>query len=346
MQFFRSAMAIALALMALVASGAGEPEKKPIKSGLTPADYVYKIADGVTRREVTFYSDEVPCFAVMFFPKGFVATRKTPGIVLANGWAGTHLSIEKYGARFADKGLVAMVIDYRSWGNSDGFTTLAQKQKNDDGTRITQTRTDVIIKRTRLIPSRQVEDIRNAISYLQGEPGIDPERIGIWSTSSGAGEMMAAAALDARVKAVALQNPAIGGRNQPDGPMVLRGPMLEDAIRRARYGQGADFETGFSARRKIDAETNQLVAEFRPFRYVKDVGDRPVLFVIAGNEQLFDNRDHAYAAADLLTGPKKILEVPGATHFEMFVNEPFEISANAAAEWFREYLGLNKKPAG
>lgn len=158
--------------------------------------------------------------------------------------------------------------------------------------------------------------------------------------------MMAAAALDARVKVVALQNPAIGGRTQPDGPMVLRGPMLEDAIRRARYGQGADFETGFSARRKIDAETSQLVAEFRPFRYVKDVGDRPVLFVVAGNEQLFDNHDHAYAAAELLTGPKKILEVPGATHFEMFVNEPFEISANAAADWFREYLGLNKKPAG
>jgi hypothetical protein len=44
----------------------------------------------------------------------------------------------------------------------------------------------------------------------------------------------------------------------------------------------------------------------------------------------------------VLTGPKKVLEVPGATHFEMFCKQPFEISANAAADWFREYLGLSK----
>jgi len=345
MQFLRSAVVLAVTLAALITGSADAQDKKPIKSGLTPADYVYKLADGIVRREVTFYSDDVPCFAVMFFPKGFVASgRKLPGVVLGNGWAGTHLSIEKYGARFAEKGLVSMVIDYRGWGGSDGFITLAQKMKNDDGARFTRTEADVIIKRTRLLPTRQVEDIRNAISYLQGEPGIDPERIGIWGTSSAGGNMMAAAALDARVKVVALQNPAIGGKNQPGGPLVLRGPMLDDAIRRARYGQGQEIETGFSVRRKIDVETSQLMAEFRPFRFVKDVGDRPVLFVIAGNEQLFDNRDHAYAAAELLTGPKKILEVPGVTHFEMFSDEPFEISANAAADWFREYFGLNRKP--
>jgi len=342
MQFIRSAMVVTLALITLIASGADTQEKQPPKSGLTPADYVYQLPDGVTRREVTFYSDDVACFAVIFFPKGYVAGGKTPGVVLANGWSGTHFSIEKYGARFAEKGLVAMTIDYRSWGNSDGFTTLAEKVKNDDATRITRGRLDVVVKRTRLIPTKQVEDVRNAISYLQGEPGVDQDRIGIWGTSSAGGTMMAVAALDARVKVVALQNPAISGKNQPDGPKAIRGPMLEDAIRRARYGQGAEIETGFSTRRMIDVETNQLVAEFRPFRYVKDVGSRPVLFVVAGNEQLFDNRDHAYAAADLLTGPKKVLEVPGATHFEMFCNQPFEISANAAADWFREYLGLNK----
>jgi len=342
MQFIRSAMVVTLNLITLIASGAGNPETQPVKSGLAPADYVYKLGEGVTRREVTFYSDDMACFAVIFFPKGYVASGKTPGIVLGNGWAGTHFSIEKYAARFAEKGLVAMVIDYRGWGNSDGFTTLAEKVKNDDATRITRSKVDVVIKRTRLIPTKQIEDVRSAISYLQGEPGVDPDRIGIWGTSSAGGTMMAVAALDARVKVVALQNPAISGKNQPDGPKAMHGPMLEDAIRRARYGQGAEIETGFSTRRMIDVETNQLIAEFRPFRYVKDVGSRPVLFVVAGNEQLFDNRDHAYAAADLLTGPKKVLEVPGATHFEMYCNQPFEISANAAADWFREYLGLNK----
>ena len=35
--------------------------------------------------------------------------------------------------------------------------------------------------------------------------------------------------------------------------------------------------------------------------------------------------------------------VPGITHFEMYINEAFEISSNAAADWFREHLGLEPK---
>ncbi len=94
---------------------------KPVKSGLTPADWEYKLADGVTRREVTYYSDDVACFAVLFLPKNHSADSKTPGVVLGQGWAGTHYSIEKYAARFAERGLVALAIDYRGWGLEQRF---------------------------------------------------------------------------------------------------------------------------------------------------------------------------------------------------------------------------------
>jgi len=114
--------------------------------------------------------------------------------------------------------------------------------------------------------------------------------------------------------------------------------MLEDAILRARAGQGAEMEAGFSQRRMVDVETGQAAAEYRPFRYLKQVGPRPVLFIVAQHEQLFRNEDNAYAAADILDGPTKVLEIPGITHFDIFVGEPFNISANAAAEWFKKYL--------
>jgi fermentation-respiration switch protein FrsA (DUF1100 family) len=119
--------------------------------------------------------------------------------------------------------------------------------------------------------------------------------------------------------------------------------LLEDAINRARTGEGGEFETGFSTRRMVDVETQQAVAEYRPFHHLKAVGDRPVLFVVAEKEELINNRDHAYAAMEILTGPKKLISAPGVTHFEMYVNEPFEISSNAAATWFREHLGLEPK---
>lgn len=325
-------------------------QEKKIKSGLTPEDWSYKIADGVTAKEVTYYSDGVGCYARIFYPKGFSASGKTPGVVLGQGWAGTHFSIEKYGARFAELGLVAMVIDYRGWGSSDSFISQAQPTVTTadpsqalDGRRFTRTKMDVVLTRTRLLPMKMVEDYRNAISYLQGEPGVDPDRIGVWGSSYAGGHSIMTAALDARVKAVAVQIPSIAGKNSQPGPVPLKGALLEDAIKRARSGRGGEFETGYSTRRMVDVETNQMVAEYRPFHHLKAVGDRPVLFIVAEKEQLMNNRDHAYAAMEVLTGPKKLISVPGITHFEMYIDEAFEISSNAAANWFREHLGLDPK---
>ena len=338
---------MSLLICAAISSHAQE---KKIKTGLTREDWAYKLAEGVTAKEVTYYSDGVACYAKLFFPKGFSATGKTPGVVLGQGWAGTHFSIEKYGSRFAERGLVSMVIDYRGWGSSDGFITQAQPtvSKGDaeptrDDKRYTNTKADVILKRTRLVPMKQVEDYRNAISYLQGEAGVDPERIGVWGSSFAGGNVIVTAALDSRVKAVVGQVPAISGKDSAVGPVPLRGRLLEDAIKRSRTGQGGEFETGFSTRRMVDVETNQMVAEYRPFQYLKAVGDRPVLLIPAEKDELINNRANAYAALEVLTGPKKLIEVPGITHFEMYINEAFEISSNAAANWFREHLGLEAK---
>ena len=343
---------VVLCCLPLSLTAQDKPAEKKLKTGLWPAVWVYQLADGVTTREVTFYSDGIACYGKIFFPKGFAADGKTPGIVLGQGWAGNHFSIEKYGARFAERGMVAMVIDYRGWGSSDGFIAPAQptvsrgeKEPVRDDKRYTNAKTDVVIKRTRLIPHKQVEDYRNAISYLQGEPGVDAERIGIWGSSFAGGNVIVVAALDSRVKAVVGQVPAISGKNSPAGPVPLRGNALADAIKRARTGQGGEFETGFSYRRMVDVETNQMVAEYRPFHYLKAVGDRPVLLIPAEKEELINNKDNAIAAMEVLTGPKKLIIVPGITHFEMYINEAFEISSNAAADWFREHLGLEAKKA-
>ena len=57
-------------------------QDKKIKSGLTKEDWAYKLADGVTSKEVTYYSDGIGCYAKIFYPKGFSASGKTPGVVL------------------------------------------------------------------------------------------------------------------------------------------------------------------------------------------------------------------------------------------------------------------------
>jgi acetyl esterase/lipase len=221
--------------------------------------------------------------------------------------------------------------------------TRGDTEPTRDDKRFANAKADVVFKRTRLIPMKQVEDYRNAISYLQGEPGVDPDRIGIWGSSFAGGNVIVVAALDSRVKALVGQVAAISGKNSPSGPVPLRGKLLEDAIKRARTGQGEQFETGFSVRRMVDIETQQMVAEYRPFQYLKAIGDRPVLLIPAEKDELINNRENSYAALEVLSGPKKLIEVPGITHFEMYINEAFEISSNAAAGWFREHLGLESK---
>ena len=91
------------------------------------------------------------------------------------------------GNAFAGAGFVAMIIDYRGWGNSDGFVSMEDRVKTTDDTRFTEATTRVKITRTRLLPIEQVEDIRNAISYIQGEPGVDPDRIARVAVYIGAG---------------------------------------------------------------------------------------------------------------------------------------------------------------
>ncbi len=325
---------------AVAQQGDTQEQEKPIKGGLTEEDWAYEIAPGVVRQEVSYFSDDVECFAVIFYPKGFDAKQLTPAVVLGQGWTGTHHSIEKYAARFAEKGLVAMAIDYRGWGYSNSFATIVGRnvEREDDDSHRRESTENVVLKRTRLLPMKQVEDYRNAISYIQGEPGVDPNRIGVWGSSYAGGHTITVAGLDARVKVIAAQVPAVSGKGSEPAPFNLRGPLLQDAIARARTGQGDTVTTGFSNPRQVDRETYEKNAEYKPFHYLQHIGNRPVLMIAAGNEQLFNNDDNAKAAIDALSGPKKYIVVPGITHFEMYINEAFEISSNAAADWFVEHL--------
>jgi hypothetical protein len=68
-----------------------------------------------------------------------------------------------------------------------------------------------------------------------------------------------------------------------------------------------------------------------------------VLLIPAEKEELINNKENAIAAMDVLTGPKKLIIVPGITHFEMYIGEAFEISSNAPPVGSASILGLEPK---
>jgi hypothetical protein len=80
--------------------------------------------------------------------------------------------------------------------------------------------------------------------------------------------------------------------------------------------------------------------ENNSMQWAKNIGQRPIMAVVAEFDELINNEQSAKAALALTAGPKEYIVVPGITHFEMYSGKPFEISSEAAARWFTTHLGV------
>jgi len=317
-----------------------DPEMKR-ERGTQPQDWLFALPDGVKSRQITFYSDGTPCYGRIFFPKGFNARGKWPAVVVGHGINAQAVGIEKYAARFAERGLVAMAIDYRTYGYSSGDVLLLEPDTTTDERAVWEKEARIQIKRTNLNNFRETEDFRAAISYIQTEPGVDPERIGVWGSSNGASVVLMVAALDSRAKAVVAQVGGAGGLGA-SGPVAISPQMLEDGIKRARTGQGAEVDGGFSFRSKIDMWSGQVNREFRPAALLDRIPETTkILWIPAEKDELIPPRG-VIAASKAFKGTSQVVEVPYLTHFQIYSFAGFEVSSNLAADWFLKYLGLRE----
>jgi len=318
---------------------ATDPEMKR-ERGTQPQDWVFALPAGVLSRQITFYSDGTPCYGRIFFPKGFNERGKWPAVIVGHGINAQAVGIEKYAARFAERGLVAMAIDYRTYGYSGGDVLLLEPDTTTDERAVWEKETRIRIKRTNLNNFRETEDFRAAISYIQTEPGVDPERIGVWGSSNGASVVLMVAALDARVKAVVAQVGGAGGLGA-SGPVAVSPQMLEDGIKRARTGQGAEVDGGFSFRSKIDLWSSQVNREFRPAALLDRIPETTkILWIPAEKDELIPPRG-VIAASKAFRGTSQVIEAPYITHFQIYSFAGFEVSSNLAADWFLKYLAMN-----
>jgi dienelactone hydrolase len=290
----------------------------------------------VASKDVKFFSEAVQCYAKIYTPRGFTPDSKAPAVVLAPAPGETAASIEKYAAQLAARGLVAMAIDYRGWGKSGGFLYLAEPVRWDDRLRFSQHTARMRVRRGRSQPDAQIQDIRNAISYLQGEPGVDRARIGVWGADLAGGHAIVVAGVDFRVKAAVAQTPIIDGQDTSRKAMTPTPVQRAAMVRLARTGQAP--ATLASAAAMNDEEARLARAEYRPFWYVDQVPQTTaVLFVVAEKDTKVNNATHAVAASKLLKGPNGVTTIPGATH-SLTTPQAFDAAVEAAVAWFQKYL--------
>ncbi len=110
---------------------------------------------------VHYYSDGYRIAADVYKPKGTGEGDKRGGIVIVPGFTVIkETALPVYGEAFAREGYVCIAFDFRGFGESDG--------RRGDSTW-----------------QSHVDDTRNAITFLQHYPGVDPERIGFYGLSYG-----------------------------------------------------------------------------------------------------------------------------------------------------------------
>jgi uncharacterized protein len=328
-----------------------DPDQKR-DGGTQPRDWDYQLPEGVRTRQVTFYVDGgTALYGKLFLPKGFTATSKVPAVVVGHGINALSIGIEKFAARFAERGLVAMAIDYQSYGFSSSGSDdirLLEPDTTTDLNAVTEKEARILLKRTNLNNVHEVADFRAAVSFLQGEPGVDPDKIGIWGSSNGGSVVIAVAAVDARVKAVVSQ--VATPRPAPRAPVQIGATLLQDAIKRVREGQGAEVDGGFSFRSKVDQWSTQRNRDVRPGQTLDQI--RPttaVLFLPAEKDELTQGPAGAIEAAKFLASrgvPSQAIVFPALTHFQAYSNAGFEIGSNLAADWFLKYLSSAAKVPG
>jgi dienelactone hydrolase len=327
------------------------------EGGTQPRDWDYNLPDGVTTRQSTFYVDGgTPLYGKLFFPKGFKASDRRPAVVVGHGINALSIGIEKYAARFAECGLVAMAIDYQSYGFSGSGSDdlkLLEADPTTDAQVVAEKRLRVVVKRTNLNNAHEVDDYRAAISYLQGEPGVDPDGIGIWGSSNAGSVVIAVAAIDARAKAVVSQvaSPRPAPRGPAPPPTGAQAAMVDDAIKRARSGQGAEVDGGFSFKSKIDLFGNFRNRDIRAGSTLDQIAETTkVLFLPAERDELTGGPAGAQEATRFLNGrgvTAQTIVYPELTHFQAYSNTGFEVGSTLAAEWFVKYLSppVSAKPA-
>ena len=110
-------------------------------------------------RKVEFNSCGDTIVGVLHIPDG--ASGPVPAVILAGGWCYVKEIVMPYYAQaFLDAGVACLLFDYRNFGESGGEP------------------------RQHIDPWGQIEDYRNAVSYMRTLDEIDNDKLGIWGIYS------------------------------------------------------------------------------------------------------------------------------------------------------------------
>ena len=277
-----------------------------------------------------------------------------PTVVMAGGWCYVKEIVLPHVARIVNlAGVQCLGFDYRGFGESEGQ------------------------RRNHLDPWWQIEDYKNAITYLESRDDVDADAIGAFGISYSGGHVLILAATDPRVKAVVSTVPVVDGHaNMRRAHGELRYRELEARIledRRARYnGEGGylpmtsrtpheELSTWpfphtnkvFMQIKETEAprhehfstvESTENLINYTVFPYLGRILNTPVMMLVAEGDNL-TLWDLEIDAFNQIPSPSKELVVmSGISHMSIYSDRPdTNVAATHASRWFGKHLaGLDR----
>ena len=288
---------------------------------------------------VSFYSEGAKVAGILRLPDEAGAGPR-PGIVQGPGWLGLANSklYERYHQSFTEAGYVVLVFDYRGFGGSEG-------------------------DRTVILPQSQADDIRNAITYLQTRPEVDPRRIGLFgSGGTGGANPIYVAALDQRVKCVVSNYAFASGREwlrsmrrEYEWLEFLK-RLEEDRKKRVLEGTGemVDPREGLMVATPERKQTNvkkdvehlipdrvslrsaDSLLEFSPEDYVARISPRAILFISTEHDAVTPE-DQTFRLYEKAGQPKKLILQKETSHYAAY-GDCFDQVTPQIIDWYDRYL--------
>ncbi len=294
--------------------------------------------------EVRFYSRGSALAGTLKLPDDGAGEGPVAAVVQGPGWLGLRDAklYDPYHEGLLAAGIGVLVFDYRGFGDSEGDATY-------------------------LDPMTQVEDWRNAITYLETRSEIDPGRIGAFgSGGTGGGNAVMVGGLDERVKAVVSQVPIADGRDwlhrmrREHEWLELLQRLRDDRRRRVVEGRGevvaprdgimvptperktttikSDVDQRVPS--EVELASAEAIFAYRPIDVVGRIAPRALMLIAVENDATTPE-DHAYSLYEQAGGPKRLVVQTGTTHYAAYAQYR-EVVNPLIVEWFQRYLATGE----
>jgi dipeptidyl aminopeptidase/acylaminoacyl peptidase len=287
--------------------------------------------------DVTFFSEGDEIAALWRTPDE--GTGPFRAIVQGPGWLGLKDAklYVRYHQALTDAGFAVLIFDYRGFGDSAG----------DRGV---------------LSPTRQLQDLVNAVTYLTTREDVDADAIGVFGTGgTGGGNAVLLAGVDPRVKAAVSQVPVADGTDwlhrmrQEHEWLAFLKDLDEDRRLRVTTGKGRQVHpreeimvpTPERRATTIKADVDDKIPTAISLSAAEEIlAYQPIdaarrlttpLMVIGVEGDATTPTDHAEALYAAARGPKALIMQNHTTHYAAY-DRYWEQTTPRIVQWFETYV--------